>query len=294
MKIFSQLSPLSIAVAVSVMAHGALLAVRFAAPDAFHFKPSDPGLEVILVNAKHARAPLKAEVLAQADLDGGGNADKGRSKSPLPDLHRTETGDSLKAIQKRAADLEEYQKSLVTSASHSPYKAPPIKQYDKLDPNRTGTDIIETSKAIARKEAEIFNRIEDENERPHKSTFSPKALGVKYAQYYSEMAHRIEEVGTLNFPQKDGRKMYGQVVISIPVFQDGAIYDKEGGITVEKSSGNAALDKAAVAIVRRSAPFGRFPPKMMSSREGGEVFVIVCAFNFARNNKLEAEIGGAK
>jgi protein TonB len=289
-KSLSQLTPLTIAIGVSVLLHGTLLGVRFAAPDAFQLKPADPGLEVILVNAKHARPPVKADALAQADLDGGGNADAGRSKSPLPNLHRVETGDSLKAAQKRAAELEEYQKSLLTKNARSVFNSPPIADRDPPDPVRTGVDVMESSKAMARKEAEIYTRVEDENKRPKKTIMSPSTMGVSYAQYYSEMSHRIEEIGTLNFPQKNGAKMYGQVVISIPVFQDGTIYDKDGvGIKVEKSSGNALLDKAAVAIIRRSAPFGRFPSKMMLAKDVGDIFVVVSTFKFARNNTLETE-----
>jgi protein TonB len=32
---------------------------------------------------------------------------------------------------------------------------------------------------------------------------------------------RIEEFGTLNFPRKDGKKMYGELIVYIPIFQDG-------------------------------------------------------------------------
>ena len=95
-----------VAVAFSVVAHAALLAVRFVAPDAFKLEPADPGLEVILVNAKHAKRPIKADALAQANLDGGGQTDAGRSKSPLPDLRKMESGDSVKAAQRRIAELE--------------------------------------------------------------------------------------------------------------------------------------------------------------------------------------------
>ena len=66
-----------IALATSVAAHAVLLAIRFVAPDALRFEPADPGLEVILVNAKHAKAPTKAEALAQANLEGGGMPDFG-------------------------------------------------------------------------------------------------------------------------------------------------------------------------------------------------------------------------
>lgn len=65
-----------ILVGAIVTSHAALLAVRFTAADEFKLKPTDPTLEVILVNAK----PLKPEALAQANLDRGGNADAGRAK----------------------------------------------------------------------------------------------------------------------------------------------------------------------------------------------------------------------
>jgi protein TonB len=280
-----------IAIAVSVALHAALLAVRFVAPDAFRLKQADPGLEVILVNAKHDRKPLKADALAQANLDGGGNADAGRARSPLPDLRRTETGESIKATQRRAAELEERQKNLLTRMRQSELNAAPMSDKEKPDPTRTGADLIESSKAIARQSAEITQRIEDENKRPHKKFLSPSTIGVGYAFYYQAMTKRIEEIGTLNFPQKDGRKLYGKLILSIPVFMDGTIYEKDGGITVDSSSGNSALDAAAVTIARRSAPFGKFPPNMLSA-DRNDLWVLTIAFNFARNDRLEAESRG--
>lgn len=278
-----------IALAVSVVAHAALLAIRFVAPDAFALKPADPGLEVILVNAKHAKRPIKADAVANADLDGGGNADAGRAKSPLPNMKRMDTGDSVKATQRRIAELVEQQENLLTQVRRkSLFTAPRVTEKDKPDPVRTGLDMLETSKAIARREAEITQKIEDENKRPKKTYITPSTIGVGYAQYYKEMSHRIEQIGTLNFPQRDGRKLYGEVVLSIPIFQDGSIYEKDGGVRVERSSGNPALDKAALAIARRSAPFGRFPPRMLS-HERNDLWEIMTTFKFARNDTLETE-----
>jgi protein TonB len=290
-KYFSQLSPLSIAIAVSVLLHGALLTVRFVAPEAFQLKPADPGLEVILVNAKHKKPPVKADALAQANLDGGGNAEAGRSKSPLPDLHRNDAGESVKATQRRIAELEEAQKNLLSQTKKSLYSAKPVNDKDKPDPTRTGADLIESSKAIARSAAEITQRIEDENKRPRKTFITPSTREVGYAMYYKDMQKRVEEIGTLNFPQRNGKKMYGELVVYIPIFQDGTIYQKDGGVRVEKSSGNPDLDKAALAIVRRAAPFGRFPPKMLSS-DKDDLWVIITRFNFTREEKLEAELRG--
>ena len=291
MKYLSTLTPLQIGVAVSVLLHGALLTVRFVAPEAFELKPADPGLEVILVNAKHAKKPIKADALAQANLDGGGNADAGRAKSPLPDLRRMETGESVKATQRRVAELEETQRNLLTQNRASGFNASPVTEKDKPDPTRTGADLVESSKAIARNAAEITQRIEDENKRPKKTFITPSTQEVGYAMYYKAMQKRVEEIGTLNFPQRNGKKMYGELVVYIPIFQDGSIYQKDGGARIEKSSGNPELDKAALAIVRRAAPFGRFPANMLSS-DKDDLWVIITRFNFTREEKLEAELRG--
>lgn len=283
-----------VAIAFSVVAHAALLAVRFVAPDAFKFEPADPGLEVILVNAKHDKRPIKADALAQANLDGGGQAEAGRSKSPLPDMRKSEDGDSVKAAQRRIAELEEKTQNLLTRMRASKFNAAPATEKDKPDPTRTGNDLLESSKAIARAAAEIDTRIEDQNKRPKKTYITPSTQEVGYAMYYKAMQKRVEEVGTLNFPQVDGRKLYGELVLYIPIFQDGTIYLKDGGVRIEKSSGNAALDKAALAIVRRAAPFGRFPPNMLSAGKD-DLWVIITRFKFTREETLKANLtGGAQ
>jgi len=280
-----------IAVACSVLAHAALLAIRFAAPDAFRLQPADPGLEVILVNAKHAQAPVKAEALAQANLDGGGNVETGRAQSPLPDLRKVENGDSIKALQRRIAELEQQQNSVLTRVAKSQFNRAPVAEKDKPDPSRTGADNVDSTKEIARMTAEITQRINDENKRPKKTFISPSTREVGYAMYYKAMQKRVEEVGTLNFPQQSGRKLYGELVVYIPIFQDGTLYEKEGGPHIERSSGNPALDKAALAIVRRAAPFGKFPANMRST-DKDDLWIVVTRFKFTREEKLQAELRG--
>ncbi|SNS22940.1 protein TonB [Noviherbaspirillum humi] len=284
---------LTIAIAISVLLHGALLAVRFAAPEAFKFKPADPGLEVILVNAKHDRKPAKAEALAQSNLDGGGNADAGRAKSPLPDMRKHENGEGMKAMQRRIQELEQRQRQLAQAARKTPMKTPPAGEAapPREAPRPEARDMVDSASEIARREAEIAKQLEDYNKRPRKTMISPSTREVGYAMYYNALRERIEKVGTLNFPQQDGRKLYGELVLSIPIFQDGSIYEKEGGITVDKSSGNPALDEAAKRIVRRSAPFGKFPPNMRSS-DKDDVWVLVTNFKFTREGALEANLKG--
>ncbi|MBV7537359.1 TonB family protein [Duganella sp. sic0402] len=292
MKSFKENRLLYLAIGLSLAAHAAMLAVRFVAPVPAPVQAADPGLEVILVNAKHNKAPLKADAVAQANLDGGGTVDQGRAKSPMPDMRKTEMGDSVKANKRRIAELEERQKQLLTQVnSSSKVAAPPITEQLKPDPAPTGADLLESSKAIARRVAEISETIEDQNKRPKKTMITPSTREAGYAIYYKTMQKRIEDIGTLNFPNVNGRKLYGQLMLSIPVFQDGTIYERDGGIKVERSSGNPALDEAAMRIVRRSAPFGKFPPNMLSN-DRDDLWVIITTFKFTRDDKLQADMSG--
>jgi protein TonB len=292
-KSLSQNRILTVAIAFSVLVHAGLLAVHFAAPEAMKFKPTDPGLEVILVNAKHDRAPLKADALAQANLDGGGNADAGRAKSPLPDLRRSEDGDSVKAAQRKVEDLERSQKKLLSQLNKTEFHAPQVTDEPKEVPpvQRSATDMLDSAKALLRREAEISRDIEDYNKRPKKTQITPSTRQVDYAAYYKNFQEKIERFGTLNFPQENGKKLYGQLTISIPIASDGSLYMKDGGPRIERSSGISALDKAALHIVRRTAPFGRFPENMRTPGKD-DVWEIITTFKFTRDEALQTETRG--
>ncbi|MCG2583445.1 TonB family protein [Massilia sp. TS11] len=293
MRIAPEQRPLMIAITVSVLAHLLLLALRFQAPAAARRPPEATGMEVILVNAKHARKPLQASAVAQANLDGGGKADSGRATSPLPDLQKNRAGDAAVAFKRRIEELEQRREQLLTQARLSDFKADPLAERDKPDPKAKGGDLAESSRALARMAAEISQDISEQNKRPHKTYLTPSTVEAGYALYYKEMQHRIEEIGTLNFPQKDGKKLYGELIVEIPIFQDGTIYEKEGGIKVRRSSGNPDLDAAALRIIRRAAPFGRFPKQMLSNgRE--DLWVVTTTFKFARSDQLETGMIGTR
>lgn len=294
-----QLSPLYIAIAVSAALHASLLAVHFVAPESFKLQAADAALEVILVNAKQHKKPVKADALAQANLEGGGKADAGRAKSPLPDMRKHSDGEDIKAAQKKIALMEEQQQKLLALLNANALLTTPSladKKQPEPDPQPqqpTGPDTVDSSKQLSRMTAEIAQTIEDQNKRPRKTFISPSTQEVGYAMYYKALQQRIENRGTLNFPQEDGRKLYGELILYIPIYQDGTIYEKEGGVRVERSSGIPALDRAALNIVRRSAPFGRFPPNMRST-DKDDLWIVVTSFKFTRDQGVEAQLRGAQ
>lgn len=287
---------LTTAIAVSVLLHAVVLLLHFVAPDPATTQAADPGLEVILVNAKHDKKPLNAQALAQADLDGGGASDEGRSKSPLPDMRKTENGDNVVVAKRKIEELEEHQQKLMDQfRKKTPFTSQQSNEKNQSDNqlNPNGQDKVDSNQAIARMAAEISQTIEDQNKRPRKTFITPSTQAVGYAMYYKALQKRVEDVGTLNFPQKEGKKLYGELIIYIPIFQDGSIYEKDGGPKVEKSSGNKALDAAALRIVRRAAPFGKFPPNMRST-DKDDLWVVITRFKFTRDQQLETELRGGK
>ena len=91
----SRFTTLQLTLGISVALHAALLSVRFIDPEGFNRVFQDTPLEVILVNAKSSERPDKAQAIAQANMAGGGEADKGRATSPLPYSALTAVGDDF-------------------------------------------------------------------------------------------------------------------------------------------------------------------------------------------------------
>ena len=80
--------PIAIAIGFSLAFHAfALFGIGFVFPDLAKNKNFLQPLEVVLVNSKSGSRPVKADALAQHNLDGGGNTEENmRASSPLPNL----------------------------------------------------------------------------------------------------------------------------------------------------------------------------------------------------------------
>jgi protein TonB len=75
----------AVTLALSILVHAVVFAIHFAPPNRDRADRMSPPLEVALVNARSRSNPATPDVLAQANLDGGGNTDaRRRLKSPLP------------------------------------------------------------------------------------------------------------------------------------------------------------------------------------------------------------------
>lgn len=144
---------------VSALLHGALLFAHFT--DAAR-KQTDEGarpLQVVLVNSKSAHRPLKADALAQANLDGGGNTDaKTVATSPFPVLKDAEPQPELKTRLQQVHELEQQQARLLTqikAKSILEKPAPVARPQQEVGQTPDADDLVARSFEIARLEAQI-------------------------------------------------------------------------------------------------------------------------------------------
>jgi len=273
---------LQVALAVSIAAHGALLLVRFVDPEGFNRVFQDTPLEVILVNSRSGEAPEKAQAIAQANLAGGGDAQAGRATSPLPPSALTEFGDANEDTKKQIEQLQETQQQMLTQVRRELALLPPT------DPLREQGTPEEREQENRRRQliellAEIEKRINEENARPKKRYISPATREEVYALYYDKLRRKIEDRGTRNFPENQGKKLYGELTMNVTVDADGRVVETE----VVRGSGSKILDRRAVAIVTAAAPYGRFNAAM---RKNADQLVITSRFRFTREENLETTL----
>jgi protein TonB len=274
-----KLSTLQIALIVSFGVHAALLTVRIVDPERFNRIFQDTPLEVILVNSRSGEPPDKAQAIAQAALAGGGEAATGRATSPLPPSAIVETGDSDEEARKRIEQLQETQQQLLAQIRRELALLPaPDPQRDQGDPQDQAQE--EHRRQLVQLLAEIEKRVNEENARPKKRYISPATREEVYALYYDQLRRKIEERGTRNFPQSQGRKLYGELTMNVTVDARGRVVDTE----IVRPSNFRALDRQAIAIVRAAAPFGPFNAAM---RRNADQLVITSRFKFTRDVGLE-------
>ncbi len=275
-------STLQIALGASIAFHAVLLTVRFVDPERFNRVFQDTPLEVILVNAKSREKPDFAKAIAQASLAGGGQLEKGRATSPLPPSALTEMGDASEDAQRQIESLHEQQTQLLTQIKRQLAAMPPP-DMTQAATNPAHADREEKRRQLVKILAEIERRINEENARPKKRYISPATREEVYAVYYDELRRKIEDKGTVNFPELAGKKLYGELTMVMTVNFDGRILDTE----VAETSGNLTLDRRAQSIVRGTGPFGRFTDAM---RRKADQIVVVSRFKFTRDDTLETRL----
>ena len=277
--LWKSLSLLRVCLGVSAALHIGLLSFRLVDPEGFSRTFENTPLEVILVNAGSEAKPDKAQALAQQNLAGGGEADKGRATSPLPPSPDTAVGDALEQTARMIEQMQAEQQQLLTQLRNELAALPPPQPHTQADVHEARAE-EEHRRQLTKLLAELEKRIREENARPKKRYLSPATLKSADALYYSAFRTRVERAGTEHFPSHNGQKLYGELVMEVWVNRQGKVIDA----IVTRGSGNKILDKRARSLVMAMGSFDPVPAEVSA---GHDLLLISSRFRFTRDAGLE-------
>ncbi|MBS4097275.1 MAG: energy transducer TonB [Sulfuricella sp.] len=264
----------------------ALFGLHFKAPDWDKTK-SASRLDVVLVNSKSAKRPNKADSLAQANLDGGGNTDeKRRAASPLPTLEQEQSRSELSEKTGAVKQLEREAQALMTQLKSKAL-------VDQPDPNTVtpegrpenlnAAELRQRSLDAARLEARIDRDWDRYQERPKRKYIGARTQEYRFARYVEDWRIKVERVGNLNYPDEARRnKIYGSLALTVSIKANGEVEKVE----VDRSSGHKVLDEAAIRVVRLAAPYAAFPDDI---RRDTDIVSITRVWMFTKGDQLATE-----
>jgi len=256
-------------------------------------------LDIVLVQHATKTAPDEADLLAQANQDGGGNSDEtARPATPLPTPFISDEAAvtahliPLEVVQPQAVEqipVEEpvEQTELLTAQpvlalineqasatianqaapAPKPKRKPTVMPLPSVDVDTeaapqtvNAATLINRSLTMASLSAEIDQRLVAYAEWPRRKWISARTREVKYASYMEAWRLKVERIGNLNYPDEARRnKLSGHLLLEVALNPNGSIND----IVLRRSSGHRLLDDAAIRIVKLSAPFAPLPDAIL-------------------------------
>ena len=279
---------LTVAIAGSILLHALVLALRFSP-----LRASRRSIGTVLrsrsrlVNAKSKAKPTKADILAQANLDGGGNTDANRhAKTPLPVLPRDSAHRDLAVATQKVEQLETQAKELMTQLKAASTVAPPVsKPTDAPDPAElpSSTEQMQRTLEALRLEAQIAKEMDAYEKRPKRRFVGARAAEYRFARYVEDWRLKVERIGNLNYPEvARARKLYGSLLLTVGIRADGSLES----IAVDRTSGQKILDLAATKIVEMAAPYAPFPADI---KRDTDILYITRTWTFAPGDSLTSQ-----
>ncbi len=280
---------LYVAIFFSLILHAIiLLGVNFKMPEA-DFDKIATSLDVVLVNNKTLAKPTDTKILAQDNLDGGGNTDEDRrATTPFPILPTSKPSINNLSAQEKVAALERETKRLLTAteSTHQVDQADNPKVKPEKKPMTSNTsELVQRSLDIARLKAQIAKDHSAYQKRPKRRFVGARTKEYRFARYVEDWRLKVERIGNLNYPEEARRgKLYGNLQLTVGIRADGSLES----IGINRSSGQKILDEAAIRIVRLSGKngFAPFPPEI--SRDT-DILHITRTWAFSRSDELTSQ-----
>lgn len=254
------------------------------------FTISDPApllhtLDVILVQTHSDEAPEKADFLAQASQQGGGESELAERPSEMQPAPAPNPAPGIAPMPMEAGaprPQPQQHEAVVTREAPSPDKADTRQSVQTPDrPLPPSREVVERNLEMARLAAEVERRQQEYAKRPKRKFLSANTREYEYAAYLKSWQERVERVGNLNYPQQAREQnLTGKLVMTVAVHRNGRV--EKDGITIVQSSGSKILDDAAIHTVRMSEPFAPLP----DTGDGTDILHITRTWHYLPGDKM--------
>jgi protein TonB len=247
---------------VAALVHGVvILGVTFTAGSSDEKEPL-PSLNVTLIapSLRSEDASADADFIAERDQRGSGGAVEGiRATTTLSADHPlTQLGDP------KGADLEDgAPRERTPSAEQLISRNPSTTEVRALPqptdapaalPMRAATFVANPARETLALELDLQAHLPKSYDDARLATPSTQASIL--AEYLDSWRRRVERIGTTHFPAHVvANRDVGRPTLEVTIGGDGRLED----IVVRRSSGDKALDQAALRILRLAAPFEALP-----------------------------------
>lgn len=308
-----KLTAMSVAIWFSILAHTVILSLHFE-PELKKLANQLPSLEVVLVNSKTKSAPDKNAVLAQANLDRGGNTEENRKmKTALPapkektaevklqpdaESRNASKSAKLKAQeareQKRVEQLQKQAQELMTQInatkkieSNPTQNAASAEPEEGQEKNNTKSldraALLAASLEMDRLQAQIDKNTEEYQKRPKRKFIGARTKEYRFALYIESWRQKVERIGNMNYPEAaKADKVYGQLQMTVSIRADGSLES----VVIDKKSPHMVLNEAAKRIVELAAPYAPFPDDI---KKDTDILSITRTWTFTQEDLLSTK-----
>ena len=241
-------------------------------------------LDVVLVNWRSETPPDEAEFLAQASQQGGGDFDEAEKPSQefSPEIPSIDQGDMPMASAESLPAPTEVERETIVALTPD---APPEQQLTELEqplPDLpSAAELLQQSMQVAQLQPQTDRQVQWKSKLPRRRFISANTREYEFATYMASWVAKVERVGNLNYPlELKQRNIAGDLLMTVGVNVDGSVES----INIQRSSGIAELDQAAMRIVRLAAPFSPLPEDISAQLD---VLHITRTWRFSSGNRFE-------
>lgn len=238
--------------------------------------PATPTMDVALLNFKTETPPLQADLLAQWQADGGGDASNALASSPTHAADMPSPDQLvLMALQKRRLQLEQEQQQLLSQLESDwavQQQSNGVEQ-SPTDPVEHGENPQAHTPSPEQSLHALRAAVQAYNQQPRYIFEGPSAHQSPIATYVETWRHQIETLGTELYPEPARGQRSDTVQLTVYIRSDGSLER----VMIHRPASDPLFTLTAQRILNLAAPFAPFSSELA---EYGDVLAITRTWHF--------------